>query len=1267
MRSLFFALCLAFVGQSVPVLAETCVVDGVAYSYHVIDGEAQITDVPSSTSGDLIVPARLDGFPVTSIGRSAFSDCKDITSLVFSDGLKAIEGGAFVRSSGLKSVVLPDGVTEIGDHAFQYCSGLSSVTLPDSVAAIGDGAFASCSGLQALKLPNALERLESDLLIYCSGLKSVQLPPRLREIGDGAFCDCDGLTSVTLPESVEGIGDYVFLRCSGLLSVIFMGPPPSTFGSGVFTYCKTVTGRYLDSHQGEWRAVLGRANSWNGIGMEQLSSGSGDDIQEDIEYGNLKGSAHSNPTSFSWAETLTETGPLTFTSPGRINGYTFTGWSPQVIDEDDSSSFATVTATWVPNRYTVAYAANGGVGEMDSSECLYGVEVEIATNAFVREGHDFIGWSTDCLVEACEYKGGEVVSNLTPSADDVVTLYAVWRRRPGYVEPVVKYTLAFDANGGDGTMESVECVRNQAVALPTNEFVRVGYDFRGWRIEGDAAIWEAGSVVSNLTLQSDGVVTLHAAWKSLGVKIYDLRVAPDSPWRLAIDFSICGAIADDALRPIEVSASSGSRTYVAAALEGETDCVDGVHRIYWNLAQDGISIDLEDSVVSVVYKYVPTEGAPYCVVDLSEGCDDAASYSVSYMDEPPSGGFNSEAYKTAKVVMKRVEAGSFVMGEDQGNEAHSVTLTRPFYMGVFELTQSQWELVMGSNPSYDPTDGAMKPVDAISYEMIRGAVDGAKWPTTNAVDADSFLGRLRQRTNDGAFDLPTEAQWEYACRAGTTTAYSYGDVANDDYMWYDENTAITRKYDTHQTYEVGSKLANPWGFYDMHGSVWEICVDYWNGTLWNGRMPYGIDPKGATSASYRVLRGGSVEYGADHCTSSYRTIDYPSFRHIDKGFRLSKSLADDVDAHVKVGDVTATARVANSANPTWWCRLASEAEASGLSDAATYNGILSSDDGPVGSIRVRASMPRLNLRTRRWISTLTISILVAGEKRVPLRGTLDAEDGRITLTAKDGRVLALSLGANGLRGSFGDYAIDGARDVFASRTATDKSRASAALANWREPLGVVSEIGMFSVMLSANGRARVSGTLADGARFSMTVQAILGVNGLCVPVVVSRRTMNLAFWIWLKGDGESACATGLGENPVLGLPSALTDAAAFHINADDLCELLGDRTFAAHLPDDVPVAQNGTKWIVAGGAKAGKVTLGKDGKVDAAKAGANPSALKLAYRAKDGSFTGSFKAYVLNRGKPKAVTANVRGVVVDGVGYGMATVKRLGSVPVTVE
>jgi formylglycine-generating enzyme required for sulfatase activity len=186
------------------------------------------------------------------------------------------------------------------------------------------------------------------------------------------------------------------------------------------------------------------------------------------------------------------------------------------------------------------------------------------------------------------------------------------------------------------------------------------------------------------------------------------------------------------------------------------------------------------------------------------------------------------------------------MGDDSGYATpHKVTLTRGFWLGETQVTQEFWQAVMGKNPSY--FKGAKLPVDRISWNSCQEFI--AKLNGLNAAPADF------------TFSLPSEAQWEYACRAGSKTAYCFGDDEKqlNDYGWYYGNSGI-------KTHPVGQKKANGWGLHDMHGNVWEWCLD-WYGTYPNDDV---TDPSGVSSGIFRVLRGGCWYRNAGYCRSASR-------------------------------------------------------------------------------------------------------------------------------------------------------------------------------------------------------------------------------------------------------------------------------------------------------------------------------------------------------------------------------------------------------------
>ena len=228
--------------------------------------------------------------------------------------------------------------------------------------------------------------------------------------------------------------------------------------------------------------------------------------------------------------------------------------------------------------------------------------------------------------------------------------------------------------------------------------------------------------------------------------------------------------------------------------------------------------------------------------------------------------------------LKLIPAGKFHMGspdsdsnaDDDEKPQHLVKITKPFYLSVYEVTQQQYEKVMGVRP----WQGKANVRDGPDY--------AATYVTWN--DAVEFCRKLSEQ--EGVeYHLPTEAQWEYACRAGTTTAYSFGDDVSKlaQHAWYEKNAWDVGEQYAHR---VGQKLPNPWGLYDMHGNVWEWCQDWY--------APYGSekavsDPLGPAHGIPRVLRGGSFRYSAQNLRSADRYRQRPDHRPFGTGFRPSRT------------------------------------------------------------------------------------------------------------------------------------------------------------------------------------------------------------------------------------------------------------------------------------------------------------------------------------------------------------------------------------------
>ncbi len=342
-----------------------------------------------------------------------------------------------------------------------------------------------------------------------------------------------------------------------------------------------------------------------------------------------------------------------------------------------------------------------------------------------------------------------------------------------------------------------------------------------------------------------------------------------------------------------------------------------------------------------------------------------------------------------------IAPGTFQMGSASGGDKDErpitqVTLTKPFWLGKTEVTQAQWVAVMGSNPSNFQGGTGGPATQKIVTEVLGRNFKGGNLPVENVSwnDAMEFCRKLTERERaagrlpDGyAYSLPTEAQWEYACRAGTTGDYA----GNLDAMgWYDKNGGKT-------THPVGQKQANAWGLHDMHGNVWEWCLD-WYGNYSGGSV---TDPTGPQSGSDRVNRSGSWVDATSYCRSSDRNWTGPGLRFSTIGFRLA----------LVISDVSTSDRVAQSGSGQSYTVKAGDtfariAAASGVS----IDELLSVNPVDPAKLRVGQVLQIPNSKAASLVAiTAEIRVSVVGQVGTP---------GQITL-ARGANILAAVSKAGG--------------------------------------------------------------------------------------------------------------------------------------------------------------------------------------------------------------------------------------------------------------
>ncbi len=234
---------------------------------------------------------------------------------------------------------------------------------------------------------------------------------------------------------------------------------------------------------------------------------------------------------------------------------------------------------------------------------------------------------------------------------------------------------------------------------------------------------------------------------------------------------------------------------------------------------------------------------------------------------------NPETYtNSAGMEFALIPDGEFMMGSPSGesgsdadeNPIHKVTIGEPFYLGKYEVTQEQWQKVMGNNPSH--FKGDRLPVERVSWEEAR-----------------EFIKKLNEMEKTDKYRLPSESEWEYACRAGSSDKYSFNyDVSSlGEYAWYDENSGD-------KTHLVGQKNPNFWGLYDMHGNVWEWVQDGWHDSYYGA--PSDGSARVSSSNSLKVRRGGSWEGNAGYCRAANRGNSGSGYRSSGLGFRVLREL-----------------------------------------------------------------------------------------------------------------------------------------------------------------------------------------------------------------------------------------------------------------------------------------------------------------------------------------------------------------------------------------
>lgn len=390
-----------------------------------------------------------------------------------------------------------------------------------------------------------------------------------------------------------------------------------------------------------------------------------------------------------------------------------------------------------------------------------------------------------------------------------------------------------------------------------------------------AGTWALNAIAAEPTISN---VSVHQRWPWSRLVNIDYTLTCDDSNRVAVTVT-----AYNSATPL---------TLPSASLSGDVDSVlPGTRRIVWDPAKTAYTNEL---LTQFRVDLTPALSPAYMIVNLTDGqktyrYDWSTWYDVT----------NHTEYMTTNLVLRHILPGTFMMGTPTNylalkndytspEDYHPVTLTKGFYIGIFQVTQKQWALLMNNAwPSYftNALAAATRPVELVSYSSIRGTL-------ASSVDANSFMGKL-QTLAGVDFELPTEAQWEYACRAGTDTPFNDSVTSPTDstvsllarYRFNSNSSAdgTNRNADaTMGTARVGSYQTNPWGLYDMHGNVWELCLD---GLVPNLGTDAVTDPV-STASTAKIIRGSTWDEAIQNLRSAARLSVGTASAYRNVGFRV---------------------------------------------------------------------------------------------------------------------------------------------------------------------------------------------------------------------------------------------------------------------------------------------------------------------------------------------------------------------------------------------
>jgi formylglycine-generating enzyme required for sulfatase activity/fibronectin type 3 domain-containing protein len=707
-------------------------------------------------------------------------------------------------------------------------------------------------------------------------------------IANDAFANCSNMTSIIIPNSITDIGSGAFSGCTGLVRVTFLSVIVADNFSTTAQFPGVLRAKYLDEGIGTYSRANGTTNTWTGAPTVYVTE------------------ATSNSITLGWNVISGATGYRVYRSASADGVFTEIG-TPSTISFVDTGLTAGTTYFYrVAANYSEGMSPRSNVFTTTIPSIPTGITAVTASSSSITIRWSSVQGATGYRVFRSTSAAGTFTQVGTPTTTSFTNIELTANTTYFY------RVAAANSNGVGEQSSAVSATTLPLITINTQPAATtsvIAGNING-SLNVSASVTQGGGPLSyqwytNTTASNSGGTVINGATSSSytiptslagGTYYYFVEVRATGG-ALSVRSNV--AMVNVVLPVITINTQPAATTNVnfgsvSGSLSVSASVTGGAtlsYQWYSNTTANDSGGTVINGATGSSYT-IPASlvrGSYYYFVEVR-----ATGGAVSVRSNVAIVGVRGSPIKSSTGIdLIDIPSGTFQMnGTDSGGTGRPVTLTKGFYMGKYEVTQEQYQAVTGVNPSYFPSDPASgeiqgrRPVECVTWYdaiefcnklseqesltkayTITGRTPAVGYPITSA--------SVTVNWEANGYRLPTEAEWEYACRAGTTTAYNTGNTISDNTGWYQSNS-------NGRTHEVGLKSQNAWGLYDMHGNVREWCWDLY-GTYTSGAQ---TDPTGTAYGSARVVRDGSWNHSGEILRSAFRGSVIPDLGLNYIGFRV---------------------------------------------------------------------------------------------------------------------------------------------------------------------------------------------------------------------------------------------------------------------------------------------------------------------------------------------------------------------------------------------